>query len=265
MWNIYSSGHIHSATVTQALAQGTRFPLLTGARHLAPGGMITYGALRGLELLLAAARRDKRDFVYLDNGYFRPSNHAKGEYTGYYRMTLNALQHDGHGAAAPTRWRALKRDIHDWRPARAANVVLVCPPGERFAALQGFSAKDWLRDTLATLRAHTDRPIVVREKLGPGVPPLFVQLNTTHALVTYNSNAAVEALIYGVPVFCTAECAASAMGGRDLARIETPVYHEGRAQWAANLAAHQWTLDEMRSGLAWHEFINEPYEHETAT
>ena len=264
MWTIYSSGHIHSATVTGALAQGTRFAWVTGARKLAPGGMITYGSLRGLDLLLATARREGRDWVYLDNGYFRPSNHAHGDYSGYYRMTLNALQHDGRGAAAPNRWRALKRPIHDWRPARAANVVLVCPPGERFAALQGFSARDWLVTTMGTLRAHTDRAIVVREKLSPGAISLAEQFKTTHALVTYNSNAAVEALLYGVPVFCTNPCAAACMGERDVSLIETPSYPDNREQWAANLAAHQWTREEMRNGQAWHEFINDPYEHEGA-
>ena len=56
----------------------------------------------------------------------------------------------------------------------------------------------------------------------------------------------------GVPVFAAGPCAASTMALPDLTRIETPIYPDGRAAWAAALAGHQWTIDEMRAGLAWH-------------
>jgi hypothetical protein len=72
------------------------------------------------------------------------------------------------------------------------------------------------------------------------------------ALVTWSSAAANEALLAGVPVFTAGTCAASSMGMADLTRIETPVYPDGRSGWAAALAGRQWTLDEMRLGMAWH-------------
>jgi hypothetical protein len=63
----------------------------------------------------------------------------------------------------------------------------------------------------------------------------------------------VDALLAGVPVFCTAPCAAQTMGHTDPALIETPLYPDDRERWARVLAANQWTLDEMRDGACWHD------------
>src|SRR3546814_146351 len=110
----------------------------------------------------------------------------------------------------------------------------------------------WLKRVVGELRLHTDRPIVVRTKPRRAAhTPLSADLRDCWALVTFMSNSAVEAVLAGVPVFCTGTCAASRMGLSDLARIESPAYPGGRAQWAWNLAANQWTLDEMRAGEAW--------------
>ena len=47
--------------------------------------------------------------------------------------------------------------------------------------------------------------------------------------------------------------AAGSLASSDLSRIEKPIRSEDRLHWAANLAANQWTLDEMRSGQMWAE------------
>ncbi|MEQ8504625.1 MAG: hypothetical protein RIB80_04815 [Rhodospirillales bacterium] len=70
-------------------------------------------------------------------------------------------------------------------------------------------------------------------------------------MVTWTSNAAVDALLAGVPVFCTGDCAASVMGRSDPINIEYPYYPDNRYEWAATLAANQWTLDEIASGMMW--------------
>jgi hypothetical protein len=132
---------------------------------------------------------------------------------------------------------------------------MVCPPGEVYAGLMGFSAAQWLSDILATLKRCTDRPVIIRSKPAKGVKaePLWTSLRDCHALVCHSSNSAVEALQFGVPVFCTAPCAASALGSADVSTIEHPQYPGGREQWCWNLAAAQWTLAEMRAGTCWRE------------
>lgn len=64
------------------------------------------------------------------------------------------------------------------------------------------------------------------------------------------SNIAVDAVIAGIPVFCTGPCAGLTMGLSDLSKIESPVRPE-REQWLYTLAANQWTFEEMKRGELW--------------
>ena len=227
-----------------AFAAGSGGQVRLDARALAPGPAAFYGVPLRLKPLFDAARGDGRTWFYMDNGYF-----GRGR---YFRATRNALQNDGRGAGDTRRLHELGIEIRPWR--RAGSHVLVCPPGELFGRVMGFDARAWLETTLATLKRHSDRPIIVRRKPLPGARaqgPLALDLRNCWALVTRTSNAAVEALCAGVPVFATDPCAASAMGLADLSRIEAPVTPEGREAWAACLAANQWTLEEIRSGVCW--------------
>lgn len=245
MLHCYTSGHAHSLAVCTAFAAGGGFPLLRLPAKLQLGAMFTYGNLRGLKPVLDQAILDGRDWYYADNGYFRP-----GHYDGYYRVTKNAYQHDGAGSATPARWERLGKPLLPWK--KGGSFVMVCPPGDAYARLRNFDNARWLKETLTALQANTDRRIEVRVKPAKGKPdaPLWAGLKDCHALVTHSSNSAVEALLFGVPVFCTAHCAASRMACNDIAGIETPLYRDGREQWAWNLAAAQWTLDEMKAGTA---------------
>jgi hypothetical protein len=105
------------------------------------------------------------------------------------------------------------------------------------------------------LAAATSRPNVIRHKprLNFSNVPLIEALNGAHALVTYTSNTAVDALCAGYPAFCTGPNPANLFGNIDLAQIERPRVPsvETRRQWAATLAANQWTLPEIAAGLAW--------------
>lgn len=230
------------------MADGTKFAIVP-VSQLLPGGVAIYGFLRGGLAVLQAAQKEGRQWVYADRGYFRATQGA--DHSGYFRLTRNAYQHDGMSLLRdPQRWARLALRIAPWRRGRH---VLVCPPGDVFTrAVGGFAADTWLQDTLRTLRAHTDRPIRIRHKPRPkdNAPPLAFDLQDCHALVTYMSNTAVEAVLAGVPVFCTGKCAARAVGRSDLTQIEHPYYPDWRHDWAATLAANQWTLNEIRAGLA---------------
>jgi hypothetical protein len=70
------------------------------------------------------------------------------------------------------------------------------------------------------------------------------------------SAAANEALLAGVPVFVTGECAARQMGRNALQHIEQPFYPDDREEWAGALAGAQWTEQELAKGAAW-QYWNE--------
>jgi hypothetical protein len=208
-----------------------------------------YGCLRGLLPTLRQAQNEGRTWYYADNGYFRP-----GKVGGYFRVTRDAVQHEGDGEAGPKRWNKLGLKIKPWR--KTGSTIIVIQPEPLSTELWRVDKK-WAAKVIAELKRYTDRPIVVRRKIGDKLqdhaPPLAVALQDAWAVVVWTSNVAVEALLAGVPAFCTDPCAAYRMGTPDLSRIEDPVMPDDREQWAWNLAANQWSLDEMRSGLCWRE------------
>lgn len=191
--------------------------------------------------LLGRALFETRDWYYGDHGYF-----GRGR---YYRCTRGALQHDGTGDAGPERFEAHRLEVKRWRTS--GRHVVVCPPDADFAELMGFDANRWLVETLAALRQATDRTIMVRPRVIGR--PLEIDLADAWALVTYMSNAAVDALIAGVPVIVTGPSGAARMGLRDPAAIETPILPDDREQFLWNLASRQWTIEEMERGDLWRE------------
>lgn len=245
-FNIYCTGHKHSLAVCEAMHQGTRLPMVPPAPLLG-GGVATYGFLRGILPTLNEARSLGREWVYADRGYFQAT--YGDDHSGFFRLSRNRWQHSGEGEPDFARWKALGLKIDPWR--KGGEHILVCPPGDVFSgAVGGFSSEAWIRTVLSTLYKITERPVRVRLKSETGRRPLAADLKECHALVTYMSNTAVQALLAGVPVFCNESCAAFPMGGRDLGEIENPPMPEGREVWAATLAANQWTLEEIRAGHA---------------
>jgi hypothetical protein len=72
------------------------------------------------------------------------------------------------------------------------------------------------------------------------------------ATVAFNSIAALESVIYGVPAFVTVPCAASPLALTDLTKIETPYYPEESLikQHCWSLAYGQFTFEEIENGTA---------------
>jgi hypothetical protein len=82
--------------------------------------------------------------------------------------------------------------------------------------------------------------------------------DNVHCLITFNSIAAVEALMEGTPAIVLGQNAASVVAETSLANIEDPrkPTKDEMDAYMANLAYQQFTVSEMRSGFAW-KAINE--------
>ena len=216
------------------------------------GAAVFYGVV-GMEHLLRQAQTEDREFYYGDNGYFDVARHR------FFRFARNALQ-----IAAPTiapdyaKAKALGLAVQPWR--RGGTHVVVVEQSEQFLGISG-GGKNWLPRVVSDLKRHTERPLIIRrwmrDKAKAGAT-LRRDLDRAWALVTHMSAAANEALLYGVPVFVSGLCAASHLAGGSLDRIESPSYPEGREEWAARLAASQWTLDELQAGVAWQKLKATP-------
>ena len=234
-------GKRKSVTLCEAFAAGSGGRVLRDATHIATGAAAFYGVTPRTKSLFDAARDDGRAWYYIDNGYF-----GRGS---FYRVTRDAVQIDGRsGARSAARFRAFGLAVAPWR--RGGRHVLLCTQSKAYLRLVcDLDGDAWLSDTLSRLRAATDRPIRLRGK--DSATSLAAELADCWALVTHASNAAVEALLAGVPVFVTGPSAAAAMGCRELSKIESPRMPDERPAWVERLAAAQWSLAEIRDGTAW--------------
>ena len=237
-------GKSKAKRLCRAFAEGAGGQVVLGGERLLPGPAAFYGVPADLQRIYKQACGEGREYYFIDNAYFGAPE--------YFRITRGAEQHDGQGKAGPARWNRLGLPLRPWR--RDGDDILIALQTPEFFALRGENRDVWLAGVRHELRAHSPRRVVVRDKPRPSDPEGFQRaLDGAWALVTRSSNAAVQAIVRGIPAFVTHPCAARAMANRDLSRIETPVLPDGREQWAWNLAANQWTEAEMRDGTAWRD------------
>jgi len=135
--------------------------------------------------------------------------------------------------------------------------ILVAPPSQKSFTLWDINQEEWIDQTVAEIKKHTDRPIRIRLKRARDerlVENTMEQdLADCHCLVTYNSVSALEALINGKPAFTLGPNAAQHLCYNDLAKIENPYIPNTDEVDALlrHLSYSQFTRKEMASGDAW--------------
>lgn len=197
-------------------------------------------------------RANGRDFYYIDTGYF-----GNGKKKNYHRITRNDVQNFG-----PVRDRPADRFDRtgvSLKKVRAeGSKILLAPPSQKLLNLYDIDLETWLNQTLAEIRAHTDREVVIRRKQGRSTrindDTIEMALSQdVYCLITYSSIAAGEAILFGKPAITLGPNAAAAVCSTSIAEIETikrPSLDEISA-WARHMAYCQFTEAEMRDGTAW--------------
>ena len=134
-------------------------------------------------------------------------------------------------------------------------------PSEKPAKFYNIDMAKWRDEVISTLKQHTDRPIVVREKASRPeriVKTIYEELDNAYAVVTLQSIAATEAVLYGIRAFSLESNAAMPLSKTNIKEIETPFYPDKDLvyKWACHLAYGQFHIDELKDGTAW-RIINE--------
>jgi len=198
-----------------------------------------------------------RPYYYIDTGYF-----GNGKTKLYHRITKNAMQYTGRIIENCRDDRFLKTGV-TLTHARPGRHILVCPPSQKAMNYWGLDLQEWLQNTVAEIEKYSNRPIIIREKAGRdhrvNVDTMEMALSRdVHCMVTFNSIAAVESLIYGKPVFTTGPKgtnAAEPLSNKDIKNIDDPFMPdmEQVRNLMCNLAYQQFTVHEMRNGYAWEQ------------
>ena len=216
--------------------------------------------------------QDKKDFYYMDTGYFgnfvSPGN--PGGKKLFHRIVKNDLQKHWLEKYPNDRWQEICKidPRYQWKGwKKKGKKILVIVPNRKSCVFYGYEEgkiKDrdenkptWLMNTIETIKKHTDMEIVVREKGSRSARQhhsIFDALDEEiFATVAFNSIAALESVIYGIPSFVAVPCAASPLALTDLRQISTPFYPDESLvqQHCASLAHGQFTGEEIVNGTAW--------------
>ena len=164
------------------------------------------------------------------------------------------------------RAKMLSMRLQPWHQGDHILIAMQRTDSEQWAGLP--PAEQWLEQTIARIREHSDRPIVVRphprQRLAPMTGVTIQQpqslrgtydefdfrssLGRAWAVVNENSGPGSQAVIDGVPAFVGADSMAFPVANTDFAQIEKPRMPE-RSAWLEQLCHTEWTVSEIRSGL----------------
>jgi hypothetical protein len=214
----------------------------------------------GKRRLIHECWEQKHTFYYMDSGYvgnYKSVTNPQG-WKLWHRIVKNNIQHSDIVARPDDRWKRLDYPIHS---RKQGTHILLVTPSEKPCKFYGIDRDTWVRTTIEEIKKYTDRPIVVRDKATRQQRisnTIFDDLKDCHALVTYQSIAAVESVLHGVPAFTLAPTAADPVCDKDLSLIEDPTLQDEHKiyKWACHLAYGQFHVDEFKDGSAYRMLIN---------
>lgn len=223
------------------------------------------GFMRGVEKIYKQALERNIDFYFLDHPYFfrreairtgKTNSNTKSLFRRLVKNDFNISKITDINPDKYNYFRNIKPEkfvIKDWK--KTGSNILVFPPSYWMCHTMGLDYEKLLENTINEIKKHTDRNIVIRHKKQDGVNnpvSLTTDLDNAWAVVSMQSNAANESIMYGVPSFTIFNKYSSAvpMSLQDLSKIETPFYPDNRYEWLCNLCNHIFTIDEITSGKA---------------
>jgi hypothetical protein len=209
----------------------------------------------GKRKLIKQCWQDNKTFYYMDSGYignYKSKSNPLG-WKIWHRIVKNDVQHSKIIDRPEDRWKRLDYPIEKRKQGKH---ILLVTPSEKPCKFYGIDKDKWISETIDQIKLHTDRPIIVRDKAPRPqriTRTIFEDLNNCHAMVTYQSIAAIESVLYGVPAFTLAPTAADPVCDKDLSLIENPTSQDidKLYKWACHLAYGQFHIDELKNGNAY--------------
>lgn len=215
--------------------------------------------LRGIlkHKIIKRCWQDGRRFLYMDTGYFgnRPNPQNPHGWKVWHRIVPDNFQHGNKIIERPAdRWEKLKIPVES---RKLGSKILIAAPDEKPCQVYGIELQQWIDQTISTIKMHTDRPVELRQR-DPNRQRRLVNdfqsaLKDVHAVVTFNSNAATESVMSGVPVFVLAPCSAALpVANTDLSQVDNPWFPDPDLvqAWCRHLAYGQFHNTELTDGTA---------------
>jgi len=207
--------------------------------------------------------KDSRDFYYIDTGYFGnfPSSGNPGGKKLYHRIVKNENQHTAIRDVPDDRYNSLLKqdprlEFKGWK--KYNKKILLVMPNPKACKYYDVNYNEWVEQTKTDIARYIDLPVEVRYK---GTRSGRNHENSIYdaldegvfATVAFNSIAALESIMYGVPAFISVPCCASPIANTDLSKLSDPFMPSKTdiVATATSLAYGQYTIPEIESGFAW--------------
>lgn len=245
----YFTDHFINQTVTQFFSNSLEIPLKNIKDFIDNEDLfVSYGILRGTGEII---KNRKKNFIYLDHGYFQASSRkfTKDKITilsdlkGYFRIIKDDLYFNSEYANYdPKRFNLLNIEL---KQKKEGDLIILSEPTKN--TLDFLEIDNWTENTVREIRQYSDREIVVHNKFS-GIP-LKNLLEKAFAFVSLQSTAGFHAITEGVPTYFTHD---SLKKYGDIKNIENKQINHNILYAAAN---SQWKLNEFFTD-EFREYIN---------
>ncbi len=241
----------------------------------------TLGVLRGTGLMLKSAKAKGIDYYYMDHAYFMPGYGGKG----WMRISKNSHTCTTLREVSKDKWNGFHKNYgyqcEKWKNNnQRGRDILVLPPTGAVSWFFDQGKEEWLDQTISELksllpesehyrikiRRKPKEPVVdaqgnlIELKTYPGSHsdiPFETQLLDAQVVIAYNSMAALQATMQGIPVITSENsCCYRVSFNLDVYKNqhdpqEFDTEPPNRPHLLYWLAANQWKLRDIESGNAW--------------
>lgn len=209
-----------------------------------------------------AYQADGKSFAYFDLGYWNRRPSVK-PLDGHYRLAINAWDtaHVMRRDCPADRFKALGIETNE--PRLNGQEILIAGMSAKAAKVHGYDYGEWESQAKKEIeRMKLKYPIRLRDKpnkKNKATETVTAALSRARILITRHSNAAVDALVAGVP-FYAEHGVGALLSPTELTSgmIEQPSFSDEkvRNQLLYDIAYAQWSPPEMRTGDAWDHIRN---------
>lgn len=237
---------------------------------------VPYSAFRGR--VLECQRYLNKRVLVLERGYIHRDSYYAAGWEG-----LNGRANFMNCGMPNDRARMLGVDMTP--PNLQGEHVLIAGQVPWDSSVEHTNFFKWVADSVIRVHRITDAPIIFRphplahgdftelydEMVSHGVTidmetPAADLVRNAKAVVTYNSNFGVDSVLAGKPTLCFDRGSMVwAVARHHYEYILDPaqmVAWKGREQWLNDIAYAQWTLEEMRDGMAWGHLMRDTSKQE---
>ena len=198
--------------------------------------------------LIRQQRQSGRQYLVMEAGYI--GNRLENTSIGY--NGLNGYADFCVEAVPADRWCRFADLMKPWRTGGEYYLLIGQVPGD--ASLKGNDMSQWLRQIPTEIKGlpvyYRPHPLGAANTHHRRIEgSLSAALDSARAVITFNSNTAVEAVLAGVPAI-TLDRGSMAWEVSSHS-LEGALVMPPRQRWAERLAYCQWTQQEIESGAAW--------------